>query len=45
MKMQNGTTLWGGFGKPIYHLVFDPPLGLYSKNILSKVYYQEQKSM
>lgn len=43
MKMKNGITLWRGFGKPIYHLVFDPLLGLYSKNILSKVYHHQQK--
>ena len=43
MKMKNGTTLWRGFGKPIYHLVFDPLLELYSKNILSKVYHHHQQ--
>ena len=43
MKMKNGATLWRGFGKPIYHLVFDPLLELYSKNILSKVYHHHQE--
>lgn len=32
----NGETLWRGFGKPTY-LAFDPPLGIYSDDILPKL--------